>query len=76
MHAKSPAHPKLLDFITIIIFEKTANYEAHNYAVFSSLQLIPPSYIQIFSSVLQIRNKLRNTLFFTYLQNISPIKSI
>jgi len=46
-----PAHLILLDFI-ILYMVKCTNYEVPHYAVFSSLLLLSPSYVQIFSSAL------------------------
>jgi hypothetical protein len=49
MHATCPTHLTLLDFTIIIIVGEGASYEATHYAVFASLQLSNPSWVQIFS---------------------------
>jgi len=44
------AHLILLDFITLITFGKSLNYEGPHYALLSSLQPLPPTWVQILFS--------------------------
>jgi hypothetical protein len=43
-------HLFILHLITLYYLEKATNYEDPHYAVFSSLMLLPPFSVQIFSS--------------------------
>jgi hypothetical protein len=51
MRATCPANLTLLDLIILIILVKSASYEVPHYVVFSTLILLHPSSVQLFSSI-------------------------
>jgi hypothetical protein len=54
MRATWPAHI-LVDFITLIIFGKRADYETPHRSVFSSIPQLPPSFLSnLFSNTLSV----------------------
>jgi hypothetical protein len=74
MRARYIVHLILIDFITVIIFGVEYKFDIPYYALFSTLLLLPPSLVRIFSSALcnQTPSKL---LRYCEIPSFSPIQN-